>query len=423
MIKGRITGKVRKAGLFALTLWTVLSFRTPLPPANSSAVPPGFRITGNITGGKEGMKVYLKYADIPQKTAQDSALLHNGRFVFAGKSPSPRYYTIVFKDTAGKRGDFEYKNISLFVENADITVQAPYDSLRSVLDGWYGKGTSSALMIKGSASEDFYLKYNEQKEPFDQQHSDLFNDYIKFLNPDSGAVKQPRTVGMALCRRMDIVDSTRKAYVMGFIKHNPANEVVAYIAMQTLNASNITTDDIDWMTQRFATVKEKGALVKKFLEDAPLTKKTAVGSSLVDFTMQDTSGKAHALSSYIGKGKYVLLECWASWCHPCRADIPHLKEVYALYHPYGFEVISVSLDDKRANWTKAIDQEKMEWLQLSDMKAFDGVLPKTYRINGIPDCLLFDPQGKLVTRNMRGSWMDNRLIEMYGNHFPTQDAQ
>ena len=423
MIKLRITNKVRKTGFFALTLWAAFSFRAPLPPAAGSGLASGFRITGKITGSKEGMKVYLNYADIPQNTAQDSTLLHNGRFLFAGKTLSPRYYSIVFKDTSKERGDFEYKNISLFVENADITVEAPYDSLRSVLDGWYGKGTSSALMIKGSASEDFYQKYNKQKEPLDKQHSDLFNDYIKFLNPDSGAVKQPRTVGMALCRRMDIVDSTRKVFVMDFIKNNPPNEVVAYIAMQTLNTSNITTDDIDWMTQRFAAAKEKGFLVSKFLEDAPLTQKTAVGSSLVDFTMQDTSGNAHALSSYIGKGKYVLLECWASWCHPCRADIPHLKEVYALYHPYGFEVISVSLDDKRASWTKAIDQEKMEWMQLSDMQAFGGVLPKTYRIRGIPDCLLFDPEGKLVTRNMRGSWMDNRLIEMYGNRFPAQAGQ
>ena len=414
--------KARKTGLFALTLWTALSFRTPLPPAAGSDLASGFRITGKITGSKEGMKVYLKYADIPQKAPQDSVLLHNGRFVFAGKVKTPRFYKIEFLDTAQKQA-FEYKYIGLFVENAEISVEAPYDSLRSQMDGWIGKGPATAITITGSKSQDFLAGYNQRKDAYDKQKMDLFNEYIRFLNPDSGATRQPRSVGMDLCRRMDVVDSIRKAYVMGFIKNNPPDEVVAYIAMQALNMSDISTGDIDWMTQHFLAVKEKGDLTKKFLEDAPLIKKTAIGSSLVDFTMQDTSGNAHTLSSYIGKGKYVLLECWASWCHPCRADIPHLKEVYALYHPYGFEVISVSLDDKRANWTKAIDQEKMEWMQLSDMQAFGGILPKTYRINGIPDCLLFDPQGRLVTRNMRGSWMDNRLIEMYGNQFPASYSQ
>ncbi len=401
--------QLKKAGLFVLAFCGALAF-TP---------PKGFRITGNITGGMEGMKVYLQYADIQEPKHLDSATLHNGHFVFAGKTISPRYYTITFKDTGKEKRDFEYKNINLFVENADIMVQAPYDSLRSVLDGWYGKGTSSALTIKGSASEDFFLKYNKDKEPFDKQHSDLFNDYIKFLNPDSGAVKQPRSVGMDLCDRMDIVDSARKAYVLQFLKDNKPNEILAYIATKALTLGNITTTDIGWMEQLFTPVTDKGFLTKKFLEDAASYKKIAVGSHFVDFTMKDTSGNTHALSEYIGKGKYVLLECWASWCGPCRADIPHLKEIYELYHPQGFEIISLSLDDKKNNWTNAIDQEKMKWLQLSDLQAFKGGIPQTYHINGIPHCLLFDPQGNLVTENMRGSWMDKRLIAMYGNQFPS----
>src|SRR5882757_10659476 len=279
-----------KTGLFILALCGSLSF----------GAPPGFRITGNITGGIEGMKVYLKYADIPQKTVQDSTLLHNGRFVFSGSVTSPRFYTIQFKDTVKTNRYYQDRIINLFVENASISVQAPYDSLSKEMDMWRGSGISPAVTVKGSNSHTFFLQYDKGKSPLDKQKSTLFDDYIRFLNPDSGAVKQPRTVGMELARRMDIADSTRKAYVMGFIKNNPPNEVVAYIAGQTLNVSNTTTDDIDWMMQHFATVKEKGLLAKKFLEDAPLTKRTAVGSSLVDFTMKDTTGNAHALSSYIG---------------------------------------------------------------------------------------------------------------------------
>lgn len=381
---------------------------------------PGFRIKGNITGGMEGMKVYLKYADIPQLVAQDSTILHNGRFSFSGTVISPRFYTILFKDTGRTDRWGQDRIINLFVENAAISVQAPYDSLPKEIEMWSGSAISPAVEVNGSGSHTFFLRYDKEKGVLDREKSALFDDYIRFLNPDSGAVRQPRTVGMDLCRHMDMVDSVRKAYVMRFIQDNPSNEVVGYVALQALKMGNITTGEIDGLVERFENVQGKGVLTKKFMEEAPLVKKTAVGSSLVDFSLKDTSGHVYNLSDYVGKGKYVLLECWASWCHPCRADIPHLKEAYALYHPHGFEVISVSLDSKRDNWIKAVDQEKMEWLQLSDLRAFDGDLPKVYHINGIPACLLFDPQGRLVSRNMRGSWMDNRLIEMYGDH--SEDA-
>jgi thiol-disulfide isomerase/thioredoxin len=397
--------------MLILALFTGLSFTNP----------PKFHITGQLTGGMEGMKVYLKYADVPmtESTNLDSTHLHNGRFEFTGSTPAPRFYQILFRDPVkNPQVDYYDKIVDLFVENSNISIQAVYDSLPEAVYGWGGFNKPGAVTVKGSSSHEFFLNFDKGKADLEKQHSALFDEYIRFLNPSAGAAKQPRSVGMALARRMDVVDSARKAYVMDFIKNNnSSNEVVAYIAMRALGMSNTNTSDIDWMVGHFESAKEKGTLIQKFLADAPQAEKIVVGSSLVDFTMQDTSGNAHTLSDYIGKGKYVLLECWASWCHPCRADIPHLKEVYSLYHPYGFEIISVSLDDKRANWTKAIDQEKMEWLQLSDLKAFNGPLPKTYRINGIPDCLLFDPQGKLVTRNMRGSWMDRRLIEMYGDKF------
>lgn len=88
-----------------------------------------------------------------------------------------------------------------------------------------------------------------------------------------------------------------------------------------------------------------------------------------------------------------------------------------MYHPAGFEVISISMDDSKEKWLKAVDEEKMKWLQVSDLKAFTGELSKLYNFNGIPTCVLVGPDGQIVTRNMRGSWMDKKLIELYGNKF------
>lgn len=398
--------------LLILLALATLSFRKPS----------GYRVTGSIRGGIEGMKIYLRYAGTRDNKLVDSAILHRGHFTFSGKLSSPRLCTILFKDTARTDRWGQDRLINVFMENTDITVQAPYDSLAKEIDlyGFNSSGIVSAVNVKGSASHDFYLRYHAQAAPMDKEKDELFDRYIRYLNPEKGETQQPRTVGMKLCRRMDVVDSIGKAQTLQFIRNNPTNEVTAYIALETLRSSKITTTDIDWLMTQFAEAKEKGAITQQFLAEAPNVKRTAVGSTLVDFTMKDTTGKAYPLSQFIGKGKYVLLECWASWCHPCRADIPHLKEDYAAYHPYGFEVISVSLDEKKDNWTKALDQEKMPWLQLSDLEAFQGALPTSYHINGIPACLFFDPQGKLVTRNMRGSWMDNWLLSLYGDHFSDQ---
>src|SRR5699024_299911 len=136
-----------------------------------------------------------------------------------------------------------------------------------------------------------------------------------------------------------------------------------------------------------------------------------------NLTLKNPEGNTIKLSDYVGKGKYVLLNFWASWCGPCRADIPHLQEVYNLYHPEGFEIISISMDENKDDWLEALDEEQMKWLQISNLKGFEDSVSKLYNFRGIPTDILVGPEGYIITRNMRGSWMDKKLIELYGNKF------
>ncbi|PUZ28652.1 hypothetical protein DCC81_03985 [Chitinophaga parva] len=381
---------------------------------------PKFTITGKVDGGQEGTKIYLRYADVgfAQRKNLDSAVLHNGSFTITGDASSPRFCEILFRDAkAHPSATYEDKIISVFVENSNIKIDAVYDSLGIELDGWRGQ-KHGFVKVSGSRSHDAYMAYDEVERSYSKRENELFDEYIKIINAKDDADMEERYhKGVPVTVQLDEAAAVDNDFNMRYIQNHTPDAVNAYIATSFLRSSDITTTQVDSLIRYFELSKDNGYLVSHFKEIAPGYQRTALGSEVLDMRFTDSSGKAHALRDYIGKGKYVMLECWASWCGPCRADIPHLKSMYRDFHPQGFEIISVSLDNVKDKWLKALDQEKMPWLQLSDLHAFDGGLPKAYHINAIPHCLLFDPQGKLITLNMRGSWMNRRLQEMYGDHF------
>ena len=143
------------------------------------------------------------------------------------------------------------------------------------------------------------------------------------------------------------------------------------------------------------------------------SEKTAfIGKQFTDLEMADPDGKMHKISELVGKGKYVLVDFWASWCGPCRAEMPNVLEAYNKYHDKGFEVIGVSFDQKKAAWVKAIGQLKMPWLQISDLKGWECAAAPIYKVDGIPDNILIDPQGKIIDRGLRGKPLHKRLEQL-----------
>ena len=155
---------------------------------------------------------------------------------------------------------------------------------------------------------------------------------------------------------------------------------------------------------------------------------------MIDFVLTDTSGVKEPLHDFVGKGHYVLVDIWASWCSACRRGIPHIKEAYALYHSRGLDIVSVSIDTKRKNWIEAVRQEAMPWPQVAANLLSDAELLKYGRVPeyatlcssgdflgaylgiGVPLGLLFDPQGKLVARFYLAplGYMDKALKDLYG---------
>jgi thiol-disulfide isomerase/thioredoxin len=386
-----------------------------------------YTFKGKIDGAADGTKVFLKTVQQDMFTTvlspefiADSTIIKDGKFEFSGKIPEAKLYLLVInsKKTPEKPDMPIFQpSIPVFLENSDIELEAVLDSI-PLADRLFQAGNFSYknITVSGSKSHELYLNYFDGVKLFDEKSSILFDkEYLPYLNPAKGTTKEPISKGVAIVTKIEDNQEKRRAYVSEFIKDNIHNMVGLAIAKQEL--SKYSVEELEKIESSITPEQKKTLTGKELITNISEAKTIAPGAPYIDLPFTDAAGNAVKISDYVGKGKYVMLEFWASWCHPCRADIPHLKEVYERYHPEGFEIISVSMDQDKQAWLKAVKEEKIPWLQVSDLQAFTGDLAKKYQIRGIPTCILLDPSGKIVTRNMRGSFMDKKLIDLYGNHF------
>jgi len=284
----------------------------------------------------------------------------------------------------------------LFVENHPLLVEMPAEA-------------QASPVVKGSATHEEYTTYDKQWKVITQKAGPIYEMLAKAT--PAGAKEATPEARKEADVRFAALEAESKQVAESYVQAHP-NSVVAASVVQWRFVDFPNYDEASKLYKQLGPVakaSEPGRSVNKFMTTWD---KTAVGTR-PDFAQADASGKQVKLSDF--RGKYVLVDFWASWCGPCRQENPNVVKAYNQYKDKGkgFTVFSVSLDDDKDRWMKAIAADGLVWPNhVSDLKKWNNAAAAAYGVQSIPASFLLDPNGKIIGKNLRGPALDAKLAEV-----------
>ncbi len=351
-----------------------------------------FKIVGRFVSDRPVKLIQLKYTT-GKNDISDSTTLKNGRFTFSNKLTETTLATLIFRfelANGEKRPRIELKYFYIEPCNIEIDIK---DSVK------FAK-------ITGSKSQIAYEEFTKMLEPYTAKSIQITSVIMKNLREgNSTDSKKNASIYQAIEQ-----EKKEKVY-LPYVLQNP-NSPIALALLRTYAGFDFEASKIEPIFESFPLSVQKSPSGLVFRENIEIEKKAGIGAYALPFTQNDTIGKPVSLSSF--KGKFVLLDFWASWCSPCRHENPNVVKAFHQFKDKNFTVLSVSLDrpDKHQAWMDAIHADGLTWTHVSDLKFWKNEVAVLYGITAIPQNFLIDPTGKIIAKNIKGEELFKKLNEV-----------
>ena len=358
----------------------------------------GFEISGSVSNSNAPLdKIFLSYAmDGAMRT--DSTVIQDGKYAFKGtlKEPLLASLRVKYKEAADAKSTKAFSvrrdAFQLFIENAKIKVAS--------------KDSFSNAVVAGSRSDKDYRVLLKGLKPLNDQMSQLSTAYM-----EARTKKDEETMKRLDAKADTLQDEIRLAY-KSFLSANTGSPIAMY-AFRNFAGWDINPAEVEPVFLRLSETARNSQSGLEMAARIQKAKQVGIGSIAPNFTQNDTLGNPVALFSF--RGKYLLIDFWASWCGPCRQENPNVVAAWQKYKDKGFDVLGVSLDQPtgKERWMKAIHDDKLTWTQVSDLKYWKNEVAVSYGIQAIPQNYLLDPNGVIIGKNLRGEALQSKLAELF----------
>jgi thiol-disulfide isomerase/thioredoxin len=378
----------------ALALGLMLSVQAGLLAQGGVVAQGGntFRISGQLKN-LQTARVYLIYIS-DNKQVLDSVTVNNGAYIFTGEISEGNPATLL--DVSPMRTRPVQRDIVRIYLAPDSMSITHVDSFSNVV-------------VTGSIANMDYQQLMAEEKPYEQREMAMAPAYQAARQAkDEATVKSIEAQAKVIEKGMD------DTVYAPFVRNHPQSSLAVYV-LQLYAKNDPDAPALRSLFDGLSPAVKASTGGKAFADKLDIAAKTSIGATAMDFTQSDTLGKPVSLSAF--RGRYVLVDFWASWCGPCRAENPNVVSAYAKYHPKGFDILSVSLDrpGDKDKWLKAIYADKLAWTHVSDLQFWQNAVAVQYGVGSIPQNFLIDPQGKIIAKGLRGDELEKKLSEIYKN--------